>query len=372
MTGDPIIVAGGGVIGLACALECRRRGFRVTLVESGRFGGQASGAAAGMLAPYSENNEQPDAFYRLCRESLELYEEWLYQLRPYSSIDEEFVRTGSLNVVYYEADIQPMLQRITWQQATGARAEWVDAASVRRMEPALTEDVVGALYYPDEAHLYAPAYVRALEEACRKSGVTMIEGAGKLTVKEWQQGIVLQGETTSEVHGDLLILCTGAWSAEWQDIFDVHWPVFPIRGQICAYPSANGELQHMVFTSQGYAVGKRNGTIVCGASEDVAGFDTSVTDKGIGRLKSWNSRLIPALREREISYAWAGLRPATQDGYPFLGPIAGAEHIICAFGHYRNGILLSPFTARTVADWAEGRGVPEYMRAFDPLRFTRG
>lgn len=370
MVAYSILIVGGGVIGLACALECRWRGFEVAVVEKGRCGGQASGAAAGMLAPFSENTEQPDAFCQFCRKSLELYENWLDRIKPYSRIDAEYVRTGSLNVVYHEADIQPMIHRMTWQRATGIRAEWLDAAAVRRIEPALTDEVVGGIYYPDEAHVYAPAYVRALEEACRRSGVAIFEGVGDLTLKEWRQGIVLKGNQLPDLYGERLILSTGAWSAAWQALFDVRWPVYPIRGQICAYPSAYGELRHMVFTSQGYVVGKRNGSLVCGASEDTAGYDTSVTDRGINRLKRWSRELIPVLRDREVHHSWAGLRPATQDGFPILGPLAGAERIICAFGHYRNGILLSPATARAVGDWAEGREVSPYLEAFDPLRFT--
>lgn len=365
-----VLIAGGGVIGLACALECRQRGFRVVLVEKGRCGGQASGAAAGMLAPYSENSEQPDAFFRFCRDSLDMYGEWVDRVRELSAIDPQLLRTGSLNAVFYEADIQPMLRRMAWQREAGARVEWADAQAVRSLEPALAGDVAGGLVYPDEAHVYAPDYVRALEEACRRSGVTILEGIGQLALKEWEQGIVLTGNGVPDLHGDLLVLCTGAWSAEWQERFGARWPVYPIRGQICAYPSEFGEVRHMVFTSQGYVVGKRNGSLVCGASEDVAGFDASVTEPGINRLKRWSRRLIPALAHRKVHHTWAGLRPATQDGFPFLGPIAGAERVLCAFGHYRNGILLSPATARAVGDWAEGRPVPAYLAAFDPMRFS--
>jgi glycine oxidase len=366
-----ILIVGGGVIGLAAALECRARGYEVTLIEKERFGGQASGAAAGMLAPFSENVEQPDEFYQLCRDSLALYEGWLDRIKERSSIDPEYIRSGSLNVVFHEEDIHPMTNRMLWQRATGARIEWIDRKAAGELEPALTEDVIGGLFYPDEAHIYAPAYVRAMEEACRHSGVTMLDGMKELTLKEWEQGIVLEGSSIPKLYGDKLVLCTGAWSAGWQSVFGLRWPVYPIRGQICAYPSSFGEVRHMVFTSQGYVVGKQNGSLVCGASEDVAGFDTTVTERGIHRLQRWGRQLLPMLRERQAYHTWAGLRPATQDGYPLLGPIPGAERVICAFGHYRNGILLSPVTARAVGDWVDGAGVPDYLDLFEPSRFGR-
>lgn len=370
MSRTSILVAGGGVIGLACALECRLRGFPVTVLEKGRCGGQASGAAAGMLAPFSENAEQPDAFYALCRDSLRLYGDWLEKVRIYSATDVEFERTGCLNVVFHEADRQPALRRLNWQREAGGKGDWLEADMLRRMEPALTEEIIGGIYYPDEAHLYAPSYVQALEEACRAAGVRIVEGCGALEIREWRNGIELAGKTSGTWRGELLVIATGAWSAEWQEVFGLRWPVYPIRGQICAYPSVFGEIRHMVYSSQGYLVGKRNGTLVCGASEDVAGFDTRVTERGIGRLVRLSRRLIPALRGRDICHTWAGLRPATQDGWPLLGPLAETERVICAFGHYRNGILLSPVTAQLVGDWAEGRRAVSYAAAFDPLRFT--
>jgi len=366
-----VVIAGGGVIGLACALECRLRGAKVTLVEKGRCGGQASGAAAGMLAPYSENSEYPDPFYKLCQDSLALYEEWLQLIGEYSNTDPEYRQTGSLNVVFHGADVEPMKRRINWQQATGTRAEWVEENDLRRLEPALASDVKGAILYPDEAHLYAPAYVTALEEACRMAGVDILDHAGEIVLQKKDGEFLLTGGSLPHpVSGDRLVIATGAWAEEWQEACGAIWPVVPIRGQICAFPIVAGEVRHMVFGSQGYVVAKANGSLVCGASEDVAGFDTSVTEAGIARLERWSRQLIPNLDGRPILLKWAGLRPATRDGWPLIGPVRGAEQVICAFGHYRNGILLAPVTAKRIGDWLEGRAIPGYMEAFDPMRFT--
>lgn len=366
-----VVIAGGGVIGLACALECRLRGAKVILVEKGRCGGQASGAAAGMLAPYSENTDYLDPFYKLCQDSLTLYGEWLQQVGEYSHIDPEFMQTGSLNVIFHAADVEPMKRRIAWQRGTGARAEWVEGADLHRLEPGLTRDAAGAILYPDEAHIYAPSYVMALEEACRKAGVEIFDHAGEIVLERRGDDFLFTGgQLPHPISGDRLVIATGAWAEQWQEVCGAIWPVVPIRGQICAFPTVAGEVRHMVFGSQGYVVAKANGSLVCGASEDVAGYDTSVTESGIARLKRWSRQLIPQLEGRPIQLSWAGLRPSTRDGWPLIGPVRGAEQVICAFGHYRNGILLAPVTAKRVGDWLEGRDVPGYMEAFDPLRFT--
>lgn len=435
-----VLVVGGGVIGLSCALACRWRGLGVTLLEKGVTGGQASGAAAGLLAPFSENGEQPDAFFQLCRKSFAMFGDWLDRLREWTDRDVELVRCGTVHVAFHEADEWPMTVRARWQREHGVRAEWVGAARLRELEPSLCPDAVGALFYPDEAHLRAPVYAEALREACERAGVVIVERANGLQIRLTGDAVVLEsgagesgptgegGATGKFGGGDAgsgagnrkegpvagrweagrLILCTGAWSAGWQEALGIRIPVHPIRGQICSFPVPFGRVRRIVFSPQGYAVGKKNGTLVCGASEDVAGFDASVTEEGIGRLVRMGRRLFPELADVAPCHAWAGLRPATRDGWPLIGPVN--ERVFCAFGHYRNGVLLSPVTAAWAAAWAAGGewkaektgsgrraetvgggrraaregdakrtdrdtdvwapGVPAFRAAFDPRRFT--
>ncbi|PAM93624.1 glycine oxidase ThiO, partial [Flavobacterium sp. IR1] len=122
--------------------------------------------------------------------------------------------------------------------------------------------------------------------------------------------------------------------------------------------------------SQGYLVPKANGTLVNGASEDIAGFKTDVTVSGIARLTNWNKNIFPFLTDLNPFHTWAGLRPATQDGYPFIGEHPNAKHIIFATGHYRNGILLSPITAKIVAALLSEEKPPVPIETFAPDRFT--
>src|SRR5699024_3161448 len=123
------------------------------------------------------------------------------------------------------------------------------------------------------------------------------------------------------LEADCLLLCTGAWTQEWEQNLGLKLPVQPIRGQICSF-NQTMTLNHMVFGNQGYLVQKGDGSIVCGASEDIAGFDTTVTDKGIGRLLKWSGKLCPQLTHAKPSHSRAGLRPATPDGRPFIGKVS--------------------------------------------------
>ncbi|MDQ6418328.1 glycine oxidase ThiO [Paenibacillus sp. LHD-117] len=360
-----VLVLGGGIIGLSCAFEAARRGFKVTLAEPGKLGGQASGAAAGMLAPFTENGEQPDSFFRLCLSSLKLYPEWVRAVEECSGLAVEWEQSGSLNVFQHEADVLPAEGRMRWQNDWGARAELVDPAALRKLEPGLSHEAAGAVFIPEESHVYAPKLVDALAAACRRLGVTILEHAGEI-------GAINVG-LANPIRGDRVVICSGAWTTSYEDILGISIPIHPIRGQICSFDSPEGILRHMVFSSQAYWVGKRNGRIVCGASEDVAGYETAVTDKGIGRLTRATDRWLPRLQGIKPAHSWAGLRPATRDGLPLIGPITRDGEWIMAAGHYRNGILLSPVTAHLVADMLEGSLDAKRQAAvapFAPGRFT--
>lgn len=373
------IVLGGGIVGLSCALELRLRGADVTVLEAGECGGQASGAAAGMLAPYSENPEYPDEFFRLCRESLELYPQWQRRVRELSGMDFEYTECGSLYVAYHEADLLALESRLRWQREHGSSGEILRGAELFAAEPGVSREVVAALRTPEESHIYAPDFVEALKTACLKAGVIVRERLGELEPTEWERGAEVRGMSPSGeavFRADRLVVCTGAWAGKLSGRLGLRLPVQPIRGQICAYEWGAGKeghvpVRHMIFSSQGYLVQKANGTLVCGASEDVAGFDSSVTERGIARLLRWNKRVLPALEQAQPFHRWAGLRPATLDGRPLIGRLERAERVIFAAGHYRNGILLSPVTAKLVADLAEGRKMEPWQTIFRPNRFEK-
>jgi len=366
---ERILILGGGVIGLSCAYEALGRGYDVTVAEAGQCGGQASGAAAGMLAPYSENTEFPDDFFRLCLDSLRLYPEWQQSIKEVTGDDFEYAASGSLYAVYHEADLTALEQRRNWQNEFGARAEIVSGNALRSLEPEISPNVIAALHIPEESHIHAPDYVAALRRACLKLGARIFEQCGTIEPQPGSEGISVRSENGTDLSADRLIVCTGAWSGMMERTFGIRIPVYPIRGQICAYDTPQKRVHHMVFCSQGYLVTKERGMLVCGASEDIAGFDASWTEQGISRLLKWNGKLFPMLERMEPVLRWAGLRPATQDGYPLIGELATDRRVIFACGHYRNGILLSPVTARLVADLLDGKAEPSLLASFAPHRF---
>ncbi|MFC6332847.1 glycine oxidase ThiO [Paenibacillus septentrionalis] len=368
---NTIMVIGGGVIGLSCAFELRQRGFEVVVLEQHKCGGQASGAAAGMLAPYSENVEGPDEFFQLCLYSLQLYANWQEEVKRISGMSFEYTSSGSLYVVQHDADLLVLEGRLHWQRKYGSTGRIIEGDELFQLEPLLSRQVRAALYTPEECHLYAPDYVLALEQACRNLGVRIYEHVGQVELLEWNNEVTVRAADGRIFGGDQLLVCSGAWAQQTTEVLGMSVPIYPIRGQICAYDRKAHPVNHMVFSSQGYVVGKENGSLVCGASEDVAGFDTNVTEQGIERLKRWNKHIFPALDGMKPFHSWAGLRPSTQDGMPLIGRLSGEKsRILLAAGHYRNGILLSPATAKLISDIAEQKDVAAYNIAFSPERFS--
>lgn len=365
------VIIGGGIIGLSIAFELAKRGHQPTILEKGVCGGQATGAAAGMLAPFSEIHEDNDDFFQLCHASLKAYPTWQEEVRQLAKQDFEYNTHGSLHVVFHEADELALESRQKWQQDQGVRSEIIRGDALFRLEPELTQTAVAAMYYPDEHHVYTPDFVCGLKEACLALGVQIIEDVGEIELTEiTRNGVLLKSNHHEPISASQCILSTGAWTGQYEEKLGVRLPIYPIRGQICAYPQADRHVNHIIFSSQGYVVSKAIGKIVCGASEDIAGFDTSVTDKGINRLLKWSRKLYPFMNDWEPILKWAGLRPATQDGYPLIGRLDHYPQIIIASGHYRNGILLSPITAKIVADLYENKALTLNIARFNPTRFN--
>ena len=157
--------------------------------------------------------------------------------------------------------------------------------------PHITDDVIAAMYYPGEHHIYAPDYVRALKQACIRLGVQIAEETGEVTFKELRSDGVLLHTEKGIYSADQCLICSGAWTSLFSERVQVRLPIFPIRGQICAYKQEGKHIRHIIFSSQGYVLEKANGSIVCGASEDIAGYDSSVTEKGVGRFGTAPPRL---------------------------------------------------------------------------------
>jgi glycine oxidase len=251
----------------------------------------------------------------------------------------------------------------------GLGVEWLDAAGCRELEPRLNEHVLGGVFSTAEATVSNQLIALAFERGALALGCEIEQGAPatRFNRKGDRVKAAIAGGTAYEA--DLFVLAAGARSGQIGKRMGIDVPVFPVRGQMIALGGMQTPVRHVVWGPDGYLVPRANGLVFAGATVEMVGFRRRTTQAGVRAMRSMARRLIPQLAAAQVHFEWAGLRPATPDAYPIIGPAEGTN-IVLATGHYRNGILLGPISAHWIArgiadgDWS---AVPEN---FSPARFN--
>ncbi|HEY0458992.1 MAG TPA: glycine oxidase ThiO [Pyrinomonadaceae bacterium] len=365
-----VLIIGGGVIGLATARALFKKGIgRITILERGRAGQEASHAAAGMLAPNAET-EKLDDFFRLCNESNKLYPEFAAELQDDTDIDIELDRQGTLYLALTEEDSTEIGRRYHWQRAAGLAVEHLTARETRGLEPFLSPDVRESLFFPDDWQVENRKLLLALQKFAARANIEIRENT------EISQLVIENGQCVGATVGTetffagTVVLATGAWTSVLKAENLVMPPVKPVRGQMIAFQSAKRLFQKVIYSPRGYLVPRADGRILAGATVEDVGFDKSVTTDGVEFLRENAFEIAPGLSNLEITEKWAGLRPYAADGLPVLGSFPHVENLEIATAHYRNGILLAPLTARLLAEKIAGGDRSDYLEIFSPERFA--
>ena len=377
-----VLVIGGGIVGLACARELQRRGASVELWERGAPGSGASGKSAGMLAPLAEVPEEP-AFFEICRRSRDLWTRWAPELEAETGIELQHDRSGALILgkSYDGAGADPATRLHRAAVELGEPQRWLDPAEAREWVPDLPADVGPILHLPAEHQGESSLVCRALAESLRSSGaaprlgITALgvrpEGASAPAFRVW--GRTESGRELVRRCGAVLV-AAGAWSNRLDGLPPL--PVRPVRGQMFRLDGVRWPFRGCLRSGDLYTVRRRGGRLLVGATVEEAGFDESTTAAGQEHLRALLRRHLPALADRPAAATWAGLRPGSPDGKPILGSIGESDAALwLAAGHYRNGILLAPFTAVFLADRILGQGSPRpedraAETLFSPGRFA--
>ena len=361
-----MVIIGGGVIGLSCALRLRQAGRSVTVVERTAFGAEASWAAAGVLAPQAEaSGDGP--FLELCLASRALHDSFADELRELSGQEVGFLRSGALEIAFDEAESTHLDAVEKRQRARNLDVERLTPRHLALLEPSLSPRVISALRFPGDAQIDARKLVTALEAAVRKLGVILRIGEVTDLLEERGRclGVRVEG---APLEAGVTVLAAGAWSALLPDLLPSGL-VEPVRGQLLQLETRRPPLSHVVFGAGGYLVPRADGRTLVGSTMERVGFDKRVTASEIRQLLERAERVVPSLRDARFADCWAGFRPATPDLLPLLGegPLAG---LLLATGHYRNGILLAPVTAQIVAAQVAGESPPVDLAPFGVARFA--
>ena len=340
-SGPDVLVVGGGLIGLLIAREMHRAGARVEVVDD-RQPGAASPNAAGMIAPIAESLAD-EAFARVCLRSRDLWHELAPVLEHESGMSIDYDDSGSLLPVL-DAEGRQVLDRI------GNQASRLGEATARLDRPALLEQVPDLRAGIDEA-LLLPGEHRVDNRLAAAAAATALENRGVVLhratverVTEQAGGVAVAGAGLARSAG-AAVICGGAWTAAIEGLPPL--PIHPVKGQMIAFDDIDWPFTGAIRTPSFYAVRRAGRRLLIGASVEHTGFDLALSNDVGTSLAREAASLLPALEQRTPAEHWAGLRPGTPDGWPIVGRLSDRVHI--AAGHFRNGILLAPLTARMIA-----------------------
>lgn len=367
-----VIVIGAGLIGLSIAWELSGRGASVTVIEKDRPGYGATRVAAGMLAPIGELDFGEPELLEMNLVSRKLYPDFISSIEAATETDTGYRHTGALHVALDRDEAGELKRIMELQRSYGLDSKWLGPIAAREIEPGVSPSLSGAVLVEEDAVVDPRALVEALRAGLSGRGVR-VEQAGVTAINREAGGGVRGVESTAgSFVAPFVVAAPGAEAgvAEWLPS-EVRPPVRPVKGQTVELRGDPDEpvCERILGSERVYIAPRPDGRVILGATVEEMGFDRRVTGGGVHELLREAYRLLPEVAEMEFVGAIAGLRPGTPDNLPVIGSTA-IDGLILATGHYRNGILLAPVTAGSVADLVEGKG-SETVAAATPGRFER-
>jgi glycine oxidase len=347
---EHIIVAGAGVIGLLTALNLATAGARVTLVDRQAAGKEASWAGGGIVSPLYPWRYSA-AVTALAHWSQDFYPQLGDLLFSCTGVDPEVHVTG-----LYWLDLDDEVQALAWAAQQRRPLSKVGIDQVYRAVPPLGPGFASAVYMANVANVRNPRLVKALRAALEAlPNVELREHCAVQGFVERNGRIAGVRTEAGELLGDQVVLTAGAWSGELLATLGLALPVEPVKGQMILFKCNEAFLPAMVLARTRYAIPRRDGHVLVGSTLEHAGFDKTPTEQALASLRASAEALLPALKEAEPVGHWAGLRPGSPDGIPFIGPVQSHPGLWLNCGHYRNGLVLAPASCQLLADLMLGR-----------------
>ncbi|HEU4426161.1 MAG TPA: glycine oxidase ThiO [Pilimelia sp.] len=366
-----VVVAGGGLIGLAVAWRSAERGLSVTVVDEDPAAG-ASYAAAGMLAPVTEAAYGEEPLLALREASLERFPAFVADLAGAGGVDVGLRTAGTLAVGFDADDMAALDELHAFQRELGLAAERLTPSQARRREPCLSPRVRGALHVPGDYSVDARALHAALTAAAEAAGVRLRRARIAALRVEGGRATGLRLADGTDVAASTVVLALGCWSPSLPGVPPL--PVRPVKGQILRLRGAHGLLggtvRALVRGRDVYLVPYAESGLIVGATVEEKGFDAAVTAGAVHDLLRDAIDVVPGVGELELVETLARWRPGTPDNAPLLGP-SELPGLVLATGHYRNGVLLAPVTGDVIAELLVTGALPELAAPFTADRFGR-
>ncbi|WP_425398515.1 glycine oxidase ThiO [Aeoliella sp.] len=365
-----LLVIGGGVVGLSVAYELasRQSDIDIVVVDRQTPAQEASWAGAGILPPGSWYDDHP-ALEQLAAISLRLNHEWSSRLADSTGFDNQLTHIGAVHLAATPGQQERLEAKFDHWQRLDIAVKQIDLDQIRRIEPNLhIEGVLAAYHVPGEAKLDNRWHCRGLAAACKAFGVRICHPVEVRQLNRSGDRVQQVHTTAGTIEVRKIVLAAGAWSPAIAEPLDLRLSVRPMRGQMLSFgPFEKPLTWGIIHRGDQYIVPKRGRLLVGSTVEDV-GFDKSTTPDAANSLAEFAHQVMPKLQQYPIADHWAGLRPASADGLPYIGRVPGVHNAFVATGHFRSGLQMASGTAMALADLITGAS-PRF--SLEPFRLDR-
>ncbi len=344
-----VLVVGGGVVGCCIAYHLTLRGVEVHIIDAGSGFSSTTRASLGVLTHFNGGDNPYSDLYRDGHAS---YEALAAQLQSEIGVDIGWRPLGGIDLIFSAEDEEATKELLGFNQERGCAVELVDEAGLRWLEPRISTQARGGLYFPGDHRVDPEELARGLLQAIEQGQGHISYGE---TLKGFEQeidkGVVVRTSRGTRA-ADFLVLAAGSWSGLLGEELGVRIPVRPVRGQHRRFGGGR-DVRH-VLRHGGHHLVPAADQVVVGATVEEVGFAVETTAAAAHRFDAvWRQTLglAPEPVEQRV-----GLRPKPRGGRPLIGPLSGHPRIFVATGHYKNGILLGPITGQVISEWiVEGR-----------------
>lgn len=350
------IVVGGGVIGMLTAHQLFLAGQDVLLVEKGILGGESSWAGGGIISPLYPWRYD-NAVNVLAERSKKIYPELSQYLLDNTGMDSELLCSGLFTVTENrsEKESQDHSKMNEWVKKWRINAENVtDAESVIAIEKTVGKKVNRGLWMPEIMQIRNPKLMQSLKKLFDVLSIRFCENTSV------EEVIIKNGKAcgvqtnNGNYYADKVIVASGAWSGQFRSIRD-SVAVSPVKGQMIMYKGEPDLVKRMVLSEGHYIIPRKDGRILAGSTLEKRGFDKTVSTDALDDLHQSAVELVPLLDTLPVERQWAGLRPGTEKGIPYICRHDEVENLYVHAGHFRNGIVLGAASAELMADIVLGR-----------------
>ncbi|MFT4021108.1 MAG: FAD-dependent oxidoreductase [Acinetobacter sp.] len=340
-----IAIIGAGISGLLSALELLEHGCSITLIDQNLAGKEASWAGGGILSPMYPWR-YPSAVNQLAQYGKSMYQQWNEKIYPITGIDFEIQDTGML--IFDSADFNLGLQYAHKYQEPMQCCELLTSPDIQKINPHVSGQFDQALYFPALANIRNPRLLRSIITYLKQHPkVQYIEQCAVQLLDIHQNqvnGVILANQ--QQLKADAVVLATGAWSEMWATQLQLDIPVRPIHGQMVLFKAPEQWLPTMCMNQVMYLIPRQDGHIVCGSSMNDFGFDRQPRPEIEQNIIDAVTEIIPEIRQFPVLHRWAGLRPSSPTGIPYIGKMPNIRNLWANFGHFRNGLCMGPASAQ--------------------------